>query len=573
MLSLDELKSIAKEAKITAPTKSALITSLAKSSSNQTALASNGGLGLEFSTQGAARNRDRYFMGKILALLGPCIRLRAEPASLFNRVHLIFYRSTEYTEKSLRTVVLARMSKKNFPDYFVSRTANIFPTREALLEFEKAIKLQAEVDQLLQEMGVPTKEGLERVLEIFEKVYPRWEELVIEEATKTRETKSEDGLMERVYLRRFNAGWVYTRLVHKGLYVLARKKEYKREHDTLSALLAQRFFHGARRGAWYVRRALVEENYMSSLPHGNLIPSSETAKKFWRREAWDTCVRGLRDPSTHVTFHHELQKRILKLEKKLKIPHRLQHDFGHAQLLTPSKRVIYGTKLSETALGRKTVWKDPADGTRCSVEEMCLSTYRLEGWKGYHCEGRLLTTLFAYLFYDILFCYCPNVFETEYQTAPLDLFTDAFYPARASEVNHRLAELSNGGARKFIEAVDDEQRARQTCVVGLDWSFAREDLLEIVEAIGGGVLSVVCKVFCEEYAQRTGGLPDLFLWRMDGEGGKPEARFVEVKSENDRLSETQRVSISLPFFPASGYSFSLWDLKLMRLGLAVDSCS
>ena len=40
----------------------------------------------------------------------------------------------------------------------------------------------------------------------------------------------------------------------------------------------------------------------------------------------------------------------------------------------------------------------------------------------------------------------------------------------------------------------------------------------------------------QEYAQRGGGIPDLFLWRLDTK----EVLFAEVKSENDRLSDTQR---------------------------------
>lgn len=114
----------------------------------------------------------------------------------------MFYRSTEWTEKSLTTLILARIMRRNFPNYFVCRTANIFPTREALLDFEKAIKLQSEVDDLLG-FGVPTKDSLQRVLDVMDLVYDRWKELCIEEAKKTD--------LEEIYLRRFNAAWVYTR--------------------------------------------------------------------------------------------------------------------------------------------------------------------------------------------------------------------------------------------------------------------------------------------------------------------------------------------------------------------------
>ena len=105
-----------------------------------------------------------------------------------------------------------------------------------------------------------------------------------------------------------------------------------------------------------------------------------------------TCISGLQDPDTHLSFHYDLQKRINKLEKKQKIAKKDQHDFGHAQLLKPSQKTVYGVRLSEVGIGRKTIWKGNGS-EECSVEELCLGHYRLDGWKGYHCEGRIVRTL------------------------------------------------------------------------------------------------------------------------------------------------------------------------------------
>ena len=434
----------------------------------------------------------------------------------------MFYRSTEYSDDSLKTLILARTSKRNFPTYIVSRTANIFASHKVLIEFEESIKLQAQVDGILEGNGVPTKDGLQQVLDIAEGVYLRWLELVQQERNKAKsmtdkyfnpDTPSSSGnenevLIERIYLRRFSPTWVLTRIVHKGLHPLARFKMYLREHEVLSQLLSQRFYHTARRGAWYQRKALIEEHYMAAISPSPPNSSETELKKKWLNIALDTCCKGLQDPLTHITFHYDLQKRITKLEQKLKIPKREQHDFGYARLLKPTERTVYGTRIQTDPtptggsappanLGRKTVWFDlehAANNAECSVEEMCLSHYRSLGWKGYHCEGSLLRTLFAYLFYDILFLYVPNVFETEYQTCPLDLFTEAFYPARASEVNHRLVEIGNGGAGRLVREVWERERERETCVVGLDWRYEIRDLEEIVECIPGEALAVICKV-------------------------------------------------------------------------------
>lgn len=166
----------------------------------------------------------------------------------------------------------------------------------------------------------------------------------------------------------------------------------------------------------------------------------------------------------------------------------------------------------------------------------------------------MLTSLqFGLLFYDILFTYVPNVFQTPFQTCPLDLHTDVFYPSRASEINHRLVEITNGAAEHLIREIHDRESATQPCAIGIDWSFELDDLLEIVRCFRGEALATICKVMAQEYQQRGGGIPDLFLWSAE----KKSVLFVEVKSENDRLSDTQR----------------LWIHILLGAGVQVELCN
>ncbi|KAJ4396773.1 hypothetical protein N0V93_000995 [Gnomoniopsis smithogilvyi] len=565
LLSLDELKSLAREGKVQGKNKADILKKLLRMSSQQSGLMS---LGLKRqSTNGSVdsadpdegsetpdpdralyANRNQHFLTKILAITGPCIRVSPSVFKLFERVHLVFYRSTEWTEKSLTTIILAKTSKRNFPHYIVDRTSNIFPDRRALLEFEQAMRLEFAVDQVLEFNGPPGEQGYQRVLEIFNGVSAHWRKLLENERQK-EENMYEYG--EGGYLRRFNAAHAYTRIAHKAAYVYGRLHEYLLEHTLLAELLEQRLFQMARRGSWYQRKALLEEHYMFEAAPMPEIRDVEQRKKHWRRIAVATCETALEDRDCHLIYHYDLQKRITKLEKRLRIPKRLQHDFGHVGFHKPEEHTVSGTQLkrNDPTAGKrggtstKTIWVDEAEGGgECSVEAMCLSHYRANGWKGYHSEGGILRTLFAYLFFDILFLYIPNVFQTAYQTCPLDLHTDAFYPTRQSEINHRLVALANGDAPSIIREVDAAHRERRTCVVGLNWDYDVEDLIELATCFRGEALAAVCKVMAQEYRQRGGGVPDLVLWRMkeDGEG---ECMFGEVKSANDRLSDTQRLWI------------------------------
>jgi fanconi-associated nuclease 1 len=581
LLNLDELKAIAKEAKVQGKNKSELLEALRRMSqrqsglgwvglkradSEQTVASDSGGNEDDEDDSMSDMNRDKHFVRKIMANTGPCVRLSLPTLNLFERVHLVFYRSTEWTDKSLTTIILARISRRNFPDYIVSRSANIFPSRAELLEFEAALRTQFRIDNILEFNGNPGKNGLEEVLSIFDEVYPRWKVLLKQEQLK-EDRVYESG--EGAYLRRFSPAWVYTRIVHKGTYVLGRFKMHEREHEVTSELLNQQLFHAARRGAWYQRKALLEEHYMYALQPPAGVADSEQQKRHWKRNSLRTCEAGLRDKDCHMIYHYDLQKRIRKLEKNLKIPKREQHDFGHVLLSQPIEVTVEGIQIKQEYLpskrrasaqgeekqrSTKTIWVDEAEGGgECSVEAMCLSDYRSRGFKGYHAEGGIIRTLFAYLFYDVLFVYIPNVFQTAYQTCPLDLHTDAFFPSRASEINHRLVEIANGSAADIIRSLDEREREKRTCIIGLNWDFELEDLLEIVSCFDGQALATVCKVMAQEYRVRGGGMPDLFLWDTK----KKEVVFSEVKSENDRLSDTQR----------------LWIHVLTGAGIRVELCN
>ncbi|KAK4212978.1 VRR-NUC domain-containing protein [Rhypophila decipiens] len=578
-LSLDELKLVAKDAKVRGKNKAGLIDAICRMSAQQAGLFSfgirrtstnasmdsNDSQEYDPSLNNKDSNRKAHFLAKILTITGPLVRLSENIFKLFERVHLVFYRSTEWTEKSLTTIILARMSKRNFPEYLVCRSSNIFATRKDLIEFENAMRREYDVDQVLQFNGPPGEQGFLKIVDIFESISARWRQLLVEEQHK-EESVYEYG--EGAYLRRFNAAHAYTRIAHKAADALGRLHRYKDEYELLDELLSQRLFHPSRRGSWYQRKALLEEHYMWKDEADTVPANVEARKQQWCQKALATCEQALQDNDCHLIYHYDLQKRLMKLEKRLRVPLRLKHDFSHLRLNHPEEQSFIGIQLvrddpdakgkSGGAPSTKTIWLDELgepgeDGKpqHVSVEEMCLSHYRSQGWKGFHSEGGILRTLFAYLFFDILFVYVPNVFQTAFQTCPLDLFTDAFYPTRASEINHRLVEIANGGAEALIRKVDESERVRRTCVVGLNWDFELEDLVELVNCFGGGALAAVCKVMAQDYRARGGGVPDLMLWRVQaeaenaiaGDERKGEVLFAEVKSANDRLSDTQRLWI------------------------------
>ncbi|KAH9901518.1 VRR-NUC domain-containing protein [Cubamyces lactineus] len=318
--------------------------------------------------------------------------------------------------------------------------------------------------------------------------------------------------------------------------------------------------------------------------------------------ALEGVIAALRDPDTHIVFRPMLERRLTRLEKWLNVPLEERHECA-ARLAAAAKVFVEGERVDrrlhldeagrvvnstapeggtdgkdgsgkgvreltwanrrETSprkrgaetkpekTGGKSVWKG-REGEEVSVETFALQYYEdHHGCKGYHCEGRIVTTLFGLLFWDIIFAPIPGAFETRYQAAPLDLAEDTFYYARQALVDARVAEIEAGRAAEILERTYDAHTG--VLCVGVRWDlFPKEDLVALVKCMDARALAVICKLMCEDYAGRTGGVPDLIVW--NDEAGW--AKFVEVKGPGDSLQENQKV----------------WIDVLLQAGMPVEVC-
>ncbi len=104
----------------------------------------------------------------------------------------------------------------------------------------------------------------------------------------------------------------------------------------------------------------------------------------------------------------------------------------------------------------------------------------------FHCEGRIVTTLFGLLFWSVIFAPIPGAFETPFQSAPLDLVEDTFFYSRQDLIEARLEEIRSGKAADILERVYDANT--NVMCVGVRWDlFQKEDLLGIVRVSAGHV--------------------------------------------------------------------------------------
>ncbi|EFJ10355.1 hypothetical protein SELMODRAFT_427181 [Selaginella moellendorffii] len=314
------------------------------------------------------------------------------------------------------------------------------------------------------------------------------------------------------FLARFSAAWVYATICTVAASFLEKERRYAEAINLLKQLLSMQYCPG-RRGYWTLRLS-IDLEHLQRLEESLLVAEN-----------------GLNDFNVRGGDRIALQRRVLRLGKpprRWKVP-------PYAALLKKKHKVvtIMGRPLNN-ANGMKSRFYG-YDGQQCSVEDLALQYYAGEdggGWKGVHSESGIWLTLFGLLMWDVIFSDVPDVFQTPFQTAPLDLCTDSFYPVRSSLIESRLQAIRDGGARQLVAETWAEHYG--TSCSGVNWEkYSLEDLQTITVCIGGPGLSVICKLLAEDHSNWTAGMPDLLLWK------EKEARLAEVKGPGDRLSEQQ----------------------------------
>ncbi|GAC99060.1 hypothetical protein PHSY_006657 [Pseudozyma hubeiensis SY62] len=264
------------------------------------------------------------------ALGGGCVQVLPAVRSLVDRVALVYYRGNLLGSAALTTAILSRSRIRNYPKYDYRRTSFLFPSRDHLIAFERALAIEAEMEYLIQ-FG-KSEADFQAALALFNSVWDEWKSCVEECVTAHPE-----GIDKMVYHRmRFHPGWVLTRIVYKGATVLARFKLRDREKEVLQALLDQKVFRRGRRGDWYDRLALITALYSDDQRKG-------------KRQALEISVRGMQDPDTHLIYHDTLQRRIARLESQLRIPKSEQHDFSYTKLKKTSEVEFKGIRLDSMA--------------------------------------------------------------------------------------------------------------------------------------------------------------------------------------------------------------------------------
>lgn len=446
----------------------------------------------------------------IKEICGPVIRLNPTASSRLAQMisGLFFLNTTLVDESSMLTMsnaILADLNRHRYPRYTLTDPLLIFPTRQRWRDFDAALQQERSLVALLESLREDIGMFIEPATKLFDEALGTAEEVPC------------------YFLRRYMPGWVYCRSLSNLAGELEKEALFEEAVRLYRRLLGQKLYCNGGRGKWWDRLALDLHKHLKQL-----------------QEAEQACIDGLADPHVRTASRYALQHRLAAIQSRKDRRH--IHDppvvLIDAGDLHPSSDPASGG-------GRKIVFR-LRSGKAGSVEAFALEHFAESGgWSGVHSEASVFTTIFGLLFWDILFGPAASgVFPTAFQTAPLDLLTDAFYADRRAVIDERLAKIAADLKWCCQQIVDMFEKHHGELVTGVRWDDPDGEhcaplLCSIVRHLGCKPLSVILRQLAEDYRHATAGMPDLVLWR---EAGKEEEGLllVEVKSARDRLSDAQR---------------------------------
>ncbi|KAK1942227.1 Fanconi-associated nuclease 1 [Phytophthora citrophthora] len=357
------------------------------------------------------------------------------------------------------------------------------------------------------------------------------------------------------FFSKCNAGYHLVRSLHTAVGLYEKMRKYQISTLLLNELLAAPFLE-RKRGYWWDRLALNLEHLKCS------------------DQARDTCVNALEDPHVLAADRTALQRRLNRLDRQkdrgetismesLSTADLLLQSTGNSMIApsvednTNADEGNAGTHTSYEyrrnhiigrPLNRQTGEKSRFvgyDDEPCTVEQLVLQYCRghegsgdklkTGGWYGVHSEGVVFGNLFGVLMWDVLYASLPNVFQTPFQSAPLDFgYADIFYETRRDLIERRLAQVKDEWTVEellttFVTRWNSEfGKVTRFVHWPTDALASLQFHLLAIAAVGRAQLASLLRYMAtsKEFHQAQNGLPDLLLLRFELTG--PEDDLVSL---------------------------------------------
>ena len=472
---------------------------------------------------------EKKVVSRAKTLLRNCYKMVEEVRSTLMRVLCLWGLNSWWESReegaapsTLTNILLTNQGRVTFPSYRITRVAKIFRTREDLIAFEEAVRMEENIDNLLQ------SKQFEAAYASHKAIIDKFESL-------------DKGFFDHVsslplFLQKYTTLSVIIVALNKVVDLLEKMKKYSEAVQLLRRLLGLKVLDKFR-GHWYERLSLDLESHLKQ-------PEA----------ALDVIEAGLGDERVRGGRRLLLTQRALKIcsSKRHKLEAELERFTERGDWDCPSGEDlptthIKGRMLSQEGRAGKSVWQisgleggGEGEGTTyCSVEEFCMSHFTKDGTsQALHAEGAIFNSLLGLLFWDVIYDVdVPDAFRDPCQSLPYDWDTDHFYTARETEIGVRLAELRSLEREELAEEAVNSWVLHLDTVGLVSWSLLQSDniLRQIVLCFDPLSLVSVMERMVRDHRSTRSGLPDVTLWNYQDRSVK----CVEVKGPGDKLSTKQ----------------------------------
>ncbi|XP_026495502.2 fanconi-associated nuclease 1-like isoform X1 [Vanessa tameamea] len=517
MLKQDELKLICKEFKIKTTKKDDAVQSLKNFCYQKTNITNY--------FVGSKSTNETRVLNLLRSKVGPCYKLSDEARNTLKELYILMYLGMDYSiikEKRLELMLLNDKTKREtFPidkDMEIDNASLVFKNREQFLSYVNAGVLYEDIEEATD---------LSEKCEKIKRVYDLYNEMGKEELMSY--------IKLPVWLRRYTPAYIYVKILEAGIQELKKSKVEKNillAVDILSKLLKQTAFREHKRAEWYSEKALILDKLL-------LLPE----------KAAEVLLEGFNSnlPEKYLDFIRPRAKLLAKrqtnpISSALKV--QLLSRADKYDILEKNIKAvhIYKQPMYNGGRGKIKFETRTADGMLVQeAEEYCKYHYIQEGkyTHGGHWEGKIVTTIFFLLFWDIIYAQLEGIrgiFLSHYQTYPLDMFCEDFYNNRKALIEKRLKEIEESTTEEILTKIETAWESRpETEQSGVQSGAGGEAARAACARLAPARVARVCARLAADFAHAHSGFPDLTLWNER----TGEIAFVEVKTDSDKPSMKQ----------------------------------
>ncbi|KAJ5077743.1 fanconi-associated nuclease 1 [Anaeramoeba ignava] len=426
------------------------------------------------------------------------------------------------------------LQETKYPNYKIIKKTPLFQSRQDLLDYIQAREIYLQFHSALYEESELSKQS---AFDIFETALSFISDFA------HNEQKLNNFISLPQYMQNFSQFWIYIKILTKGIpEFLQKKRNSKKEKQILKLLLSLNFNHPLR-NEWFDRITILFNTHLKS-----------------KAKAQTWCQKALNDKYLNNLFRFKIERRLTRVQSspKRKKDEKQEKDDQEEQQLQlsfnlPKEKIIYAKPFRSpkptSRFAKRLYFSETNPDEILTVEEFALEHYIMEKYyeNCVHTETSLWKMLFVVLLWQEIYeTQVPDVFQTPYQTYPLDLFTTDFYKNRKTQIDQKLAQISQMNTQELNQYFSLKWESHYgTACIAVSWEkFDFSILLDILACLGGLRLSKILRYFAIDFKLHSSGMPDLCSWSSVKQEFE-NICLIEVKSQNDRLSDIQKYWITI----------------------------